>query len=137
MDSDNIGGLFIVGAELALSAFFAVCLWRIYTKAGRQGWKALIPFYNFYMLLKIVGKPSWWLVLLFIPIVNFITLLVICVALAKVFNKGQIFGVFLLGFLPIIGYPILAFGKSTYTAAPATPSAPPAPAAPPAQPTQI
>jgi len=49
-----------------------VGMWKMFEKAGKPGWASLIPIYNFIVLLEIVGKPLWWIVLMFIPIVNII-----------------------------------------------------------------
>ena len=47
-------------------------LWKVFVKADEPGWAAIIPIYNYYVILKIVGRPWWWLLLLLIPIVNLI-----------------------------------------------------------------
>lgn len=47
-----------------------VGLWKLFEKAEVQGWKAIIPFYNFYQMLKISGRPTWWFFLLFVPVIN-------------------------------------------------------------------
>jgi signal peptidase I len=44
----------------------------IYLAAGRKSWEAAIPVYNAIVLLKIIGRPTWWTLLLFIPIINLI-----------------------------------------------------------------
>jgi Family of unknown function (DUF5684) len=54
-------------------------LWRVFTKAGKPGWAALIPIYNLIVLLQIVGKPAWWLLLFLIPGVNLIVLILILI----------------------------------------------------------
>lgn len=41
--------------------FVIIAFWKIFTKAGEKGWKSLIPFYNFYVALKIVGMSGMWL----------------------------------------------------------------------------
>jgi hypothetical protein len=88
-------------------------MWRIFTKAGQPGWAAIVPLYNYYVLLKVVGRPGWWLILLFIPLVNFVVGLIVTYDLAKVFGKGM--GYFLgLLFLSFIFYPMLAFGSAQY-----------------------
>jgi hypothetical protein len=97
----------------ALSIFVIVCTWKVYTKAGRPGWAAIVPFYNTYVLLKIVGRPGWWLVLFFIPLVNIVFVIIVYVDLARSFGKGGGFAVLLI-FLPFIGFPILAWGEATY-----------------------
>jgi hypothetical protein len=97
----------------AVVLFYVYVGWRIFTKAGRAGWKSLIPIYNAFVLLDIVGRPAWWFILTLIPVVNIIVMVVLSVDLAKSFGKGTGFGIglFLLGF--IFG-PMLAFGSAEY-----------------------
>ena len=64
------------------------------------------------MLLRIADKPVWWLLLLMIPVVNVVVSVMIYIGLAEAFNRGVFFA-FGLMFLPIIFYPILAFGRNT------------------------
>jgi len=84
-----------------------------FTKAGKPGWASIIPIYNAIVLLEIAGKPIWWIVLLFIPLVNFIVIIIVVIDLAKNFGKGTGFGLGL-AFLPFIFYPILGFGDAKY-----------------------
>ncbi len=114
---------------IALTIFGVVAVWKIYQKAGHPGWESIVPFYNNYILLKIVGKPTWWLILFFIPVVMIIPHILICLALAQVFGKGVGFAIGLI-FLPLIFYPILAFGKSQYIGlgVPLVPAMPTSPA---------
>ncbi|MGH3469143.1 MAG: DUF5684 domain-containing protein, partial [Thermocrispum sp.] len=72
-----------------------------------------MPFYNIYILLKIVGRPGWWLVLFIIPLVSFVILIIVASDLAKSFGKGGGFAVLLI-LLPFVGYPILRFGSARY-----------------------
>ena len=44
--------------------------WKLYQKAGRKAWEAFIPIYNAVVLMKIISRPWWWVIILFIPIVN-------------------------------------------------------------------
>jgi len=92
-------------------------MWVIFGKAGEPGWAAIIPIYNYIVLLRIVGRPWWWLLLAFIPIVGFIVAIMIYMDLAKAFGKGTGFGCGLL-ILPIIFFPILAFGDAQYLGPP-------------------
>jgi hypothetical protein len=98
---------------IALTVFFVATYWRIFTKAGKPGWASLIPFYNTYVVLKIVGRPGWWLLLFLIPIVNIVILVLVSIDMAHSFGKrgGFVVGLIL---LPIIFYPILAFGDARY-----------------------
>lgn len=99
--------------NLIVVFLFCVVLIFIFKKAGKEWWKALIPIYNTIVLLEIVRKPWWWFLLLFIPIVNFIILVMITFELSRAFGHGTGFGLGLF-FLPFIFYPILAFGSSKY-----------------------
>ena len=57
---------------LALLVLMIAALWRIFVKAGEPGWAAIIPVYNLVVMLKIVGRPVWWIVLFLIPFVNLV-----------------------------------------------------------------
>jgi signal peptidase I len=87
----------------------AAGLWRIFEKAGTPGWQAIVPFYNFYIWLKIIGKPLWWFVFILIPFINVFTLLLMVVDTLKCFNKHgllqQALGVmFPFFYLPYLGF---------------------------------
>ena len=45
-------------------------LYKVFEKAGVAGWKALVPFYNFYVWLELLKRPKWWIVFFIIPGVN-------------------------------------------------------------------
>jgi hypothetical protein len=99
--------------ELALIIFLIVTMWKIFAKAGEPGWACLVPIFNVCVWLKIAGKPMWWVLLLWIPIVGLILAILALIEFAKRFGKGGGFVVGLI-FLPIIFYPILAFGDAQY-----------------------
>lgn len=107
------GGMFPMLVYLAIMIFMIVVMWKIFVKANQPGWGCIIPFYNLYLMLKIAGKPGWWLIWFFIPIANIIVGIIVTIDFAKAFNKGAGFAVGLI-FLPIIFYPILAFGSAAY-----------------------
>jgi hypothetical protein len=109
----NIGVPELLIIVLGFWALFIVTMWKVFTKANQPGWAAIVPFYNFYVLLKVVGRPGWWLVLMIIPIVNIVIGIIMVVDLAKAFGKGGGFAVLLI-LLPIVGWPILAFGDARY-----------------------
>lgn len=102
---------------LLVALVLIVAMWKIFEKAGEPGWAALIPIYNVIVLLKIAGKPAWWIVLMLIPFVNFIVAIILSVAVARNFGKSTGFGVGL-AFLGPVFYPILAFGDSRYSPQP-------------------
>lgn len=98
---------------LALTILLIVANWIIYEKAGKAGWACIIPIYSTIVLLEIVGKPIWWIVLMFIPIVNIVFAIWMTNLLSKSFGKSEAFTVGLI-FLPVIFYPILGFGQAKY-----------------------
>lgn len=108
---------------LAVLVIVVASLWRIFTKAGKPGWAAIIPFYNTIVLLQIVGRPIWWFVLLLIPFVNFIFWIIVAHDTSKSFGKG-VGTTLLLILLPFIGYPMLAWGDAAYVAPSAGGSSP-------------
>jgi hypothetical protein len=122
---DTTGGF--GGAQFGVFMFFyfalllvmVASLWRVFAKAGKPGWAAIVPIYNVIVLLEIVGRPIWWLVLYLIPVVNFVIAIIITFDLAKAFGQSSGFGLGLL-LLPIVFYPILAFGGSSYAGPVAT-----------------
>lgn len=111
--------ILLVGLVLyvALIVFAILTMWKMYRKASKPGWAAIVPVYNYVVLLEIIGRPIWWILLTFIPIVNIYVALVVALDLAKSFGKSTGFGIgnFL---VPIITYPILAFSKSTHYVGP-------------------
>jgi hypothetical protein len=146
--NSGLGALFLVYIAflLVIAVISIVGMWKIFQKAGKPGWAAVVPIYNFIVLLEIVGRPTWFVLLLlagFIPFVGWIAVLAVSIIVAndlsKSFGRGTGTTV-LLVVLPFIGYPMLGFGSATYhgpsvkngpTAASGTPGAIP-PAAPPA-----
>lgn len=101
---------------LAIPVLLVASMWGIFRKAGRSGWVALVPFYNMYVLLKVVQKPGWYLVFWLIPYVGGIIYVIVCVELADDFDRSGWFGVGLVTLTPIFA-PILGFGGSKYTLA--------------------
>ena len=98
---------------IALAVLVIAGLWKVFTKAGKPGWAAIIPIYNIIVLLEIVGKPLWWIVLFIIPLVNIVAAILVNVALAEKFGKGIGFAIGLI-LLPIVFIPVLGFGSATY-----------------------
>ncbi len=98
---------------IALVVLLIAALWVVFTKAGQRGWLSIIPILNYYVLLKFVGRPGWWLILYFIPIVNIVVMIIVMIDLAKSFGKGVGFGIGLI-LLPIIFLPMLAWGSAEF-----------------------
>ncbi len=103
----------VILIKLAVIVLVIVALWKVFLKAGQSGWASIIPFYNWYILLKVAAKPGWWLILFFIPLVNLVFYFLTCLGVAEKFSKGAGFAVGLF-FLPFIFFPILAFSEARY-----------------------
>ena len=108
-----LGGLIVLIVQLALIIVIVAGFWKTFEKADEPGWAAIIPIYNTYVLIKVSGNAWWWLILLFIPVINLIALLKIAIDVAGKFGKGVLFGLGL-GILPFIFYPLLGFGDARY-----------------------
>ncbi len=98
----------------AIVVLMIASLWIILNKAGRPGVAAIVPIWNVIEIIRISGKPIWWFLLLLIPIVNLVIMIIVLNGISKGFGKdaGFTVGLVLLGF---VFFPILAFGKATYT----------------------
>lgn len=87
---------------LAVQVIHFLGTWKLYVKAGRKAWEAAVPVYNAIVLMQIINRPKWWVVLLFIPIVNLIMFPVVWVETLRSFGKNStvdtILGVVTLGF---------------------------------------
>jgi hypothetical protein len=106
------GGAFMIVWLVVLVAVIAG-MWKMFEKAGKPGWAAIVPIYNIIVLLEIVGRPLWWIVLFLIPCVSLVAWIIIAIDVAKAFGKDVGFGIglALLGFIFI---PILGFGDARY-----------------------
>lgn len=108
-----LAGLFLVFAAISIlvGIFSAVCMWKIFTKAGQPGWKSLIPVYNTYIMILIGGNPGWWLLLFFIPYVNIVISIMMMEAFVRAYGRYGIGPVLMMMFLGVFYMPYLAFSK--------------------------
>lgn len=116
-----------LGAALGLGFFFGIflvagiiciiliaSLWKVFTKAGKPGWAALIPVYDLYVLFDVAWGNGLLFLLTFIPALNVIVTALTYVKLAKVYgNDSPIMIVLAILFTPIFLL-ITGFGKSNY-----------------------
>jgi len=109
MDSSTIYTV----AMFAMVFLVLASTWRLFTKAGEAGWKSIVPVYNLVVMLKLIGRPWWWLLLMLVPLVNLIPGVMVCFDLAKAYGKGTGagFGILILGPIFIMW---LAFGDARY-----------------------
>ena len=110
----DLAFLVLILIEIAIGLFFLIAGWRLFAKAGKPGWGIFIPVYNAYLWVKIARRPGWWVVLFFIPIVNFVVIIIAAMDVAKAFGKSGAFGFFLLFLFSFIGVPILGYGSAVY-----------------------
>ncbi len=118
MDNGAAGALGGVVLVIYLAVFVLIIagMWKIFTKAGKPGWAAIIPIYNLVVLLEVTGKPVWWIILFLIPIVNFIMVIIVYHQLSLSFGQGVGTTIGLI-FLPFIFIPVLGFGSAKYVGA--------------------
>ena len=88
-------------------------MWKLFEKAGIEGWKSLIPLYNIFLLTKLSFGTGWWCLMLLIPFLRGIFSVVLCFKLAKAYGKSFLFGLGLI-FLNSVFIVILGFGSSDY-----------------------
>lgn len=108
----GIGATFFI-IYLAIIIVAIAGMWKTFEKAGKPGWAAIIPIYNIYIMIEIVGKPTIWLLWLLIPCVNIVFMVWLYNLISKSYGKEEGFtvGLILLGF---IFWPILGFGSAKY-----------------------
>lgn len=110
---DTPAAILVTLFSLVVTVFYVYCMWRLFEKAGKPGWAALIPIYNTLIQLEIIQRPWWWLLLMFVPLVNFVVAVTVIFDLAKAFGKDTAFGFGILFLAPIF-IPILALGNAKY-----------------------
>ena len=67
-----------------------IALWKLFEKAGEKNWAAIVPFYNFYIWLKIIKKPLWWYIFIIMPFINLFMIWLMIVELIKSFEKYKV-----------------------------------------------
>ena len=72
---------------LIISTLHAICTWKLYLKAGRKAWEAFVPVYNGIVLMQMINRPKWWVLLLFLPVINLLILPVIWIETLRTFGK--------------------------------------------------
>ena len=116
LQNDAVGAalsLFFLLVALAVVVATVAGQWRVFEKAGRAGWAVLVPFYNQYVTLKIGGNSGWWMLALFVPLLNVLVLFKMFVDVARRFDRGIGYGLGL-ALLPFVFFPVLGFGDYAY-----------------------
>ena len=96
--------------QLLIIAAWLAGMWKAFEKMGRKGWEGIVPFYNFYVLMQIMGKEIVWFIMCLIPFVNIIPMMDVAKAWGK--SSGFGIGLALLGFVfwPMLGFTDARFG---------------------------
>jgi hypothetical protein len=98
---------------IIICVVIVVSYWKIFEKAGKPGWAAIVPIYNIYTMSDIATGNGILCLLIFVPVVNNLFILYLLYKLARAFGQSVIFS-FGMIFLAIICIPVLAFGKAEY-----------------------
>lgn len=107
---DLLLGLSVSGVTLAIAL---AGMWKVFTKTGHAGWKAVIPIYNVYVMLRIGGNSKWWLLGLVVPFVNVFVIAKIFIDVGRQFGRSVGFGLGL-WLLWFVFWPVLGFGEDSY-----------------------
>lgn len=91
-----------------------VGMYKLFEKAGEPGWAALVPFYNAFVVVKIVGAPKWWLVAMFIPVVHFFIIAGMLIEFNKSFGQYKFIDNAAAIIVAYIYYPYLASKNPEY-----------------------
>ena len=100
----------IIVNTLLIAAFF-LGLAKLFQKSGRQVWEALVPGYNFYIWLKLIERPWWWLIILAIPGVNLMMIMVMVFLLVRNFEEENTLKLIAAVFLPFFYLPYIGFSS--------------------------
>ena len=104
---------------LLVPAFFTLPIafcWKLFEKAGYKGFYSVIPYYNLFILSKIVNCTKWWwYLLLFLPYINFFTMMLMFIDLAKSFGRFKIWEIVCAAVVPFIFFPIVNHQGSKYS----------------------
>lgn len=99
--------------SIAILVVMVVSYWKIYVKAGKPGWAAIVPIYNIIVLLEVIKKPTWWLVLCIIPCTLPVALVLIALEFVKVFGKPSWHAALMI-FFGVVYAPYIAFSDAKY-----------------------
>ncbi len=120
MDDGNGGGLIAGGIGmmiglfgLLVAVFCIIGMWKLFEKAGKPGWAAIIPLYNSWVLMEIIGFPGYYMLIMFVPFIGTLFALYACFKVPLVFGKDTMWGVLAIFFAPIV-FLMLAFGDAQY-----------------------
>jgi signal peptidase I len=88
LETGSYIGIIIIASPIIISSLAGY--WKLFQKAGRHGWEAIIPVYSSYVMLKLSGRPVWWLIWLFVPLASVIISAGILIDFIKSFGKFNV-----------------------------------------------
>ncbi|RPI67538.1 MAG: signal peptidase I [Ignavibacteriae bacterium] len=103
---------------LLIYLFAGFCIGKMFEKAGKPLWAGFVPIYNYIVMLEIVGRPTWWIILLLIPPVNIVVGIILAIDIAKSYGKDTLWGILLILFSVVV-LPIMAFSSDIRYVGPA------------------
>lgn len=104
---------------IVLYAAIAAGLWKLFEKAGHKGWEGIVPIYNLWVLLKIVGRPWWWIFYLFIPLIGQLIGIGVIREFIKLYGKDSAVDLILAIVVPFLYFPYLGFNADVRFVGPA------------------
>ncbi len=108
LSSENILVLIILAASIVFYLYNSICLSKIANKTNTScGWFAWLPILNIFLMLMIARKSFWWIILLLIPLVNFVCIIIIWMEIAKMRNKPAWLGFLMM--LPVANFLIIGY----------------------------
>ena len=75
---------------LLVQVIHGIGTWKLYVKAGRKAWEAFVPVYNGIVLMQIINRPKYWILLLFIPVINLFLFPIIWIETLRTLAKNQL-----------------------------------------------
>lgn len=105
--------LFTMFLSLVLNLVIIFAMWGMFKKAGHEGWKALIPIYNWYLMFEIIYGQGWKMFLLLVPVLSYIVVFAYPIRMAQAYGKSVGFGIANIFFMPVTMC-MLGFGGSDY-----------------------
>lgn len=89
-------------------------MYKLFEKGGEPGWKALVPFYNAYTAIEMVGAPKYWAILMLLPILNLFIIVGILIEINKSFGRYGFGDNVAAVIAPFIYYPYIASKNYPY-----------------------
>lgn len=110
----GIGSLICFVVVVAIALIPLIGVWKLFEKAGKPGWAAIVPIYNVYILTEIAGMDIMWFILSLVPCVNIVAAVMIWINVCKNFGKDTTYAILIILF-PYIFVPMLGFSDARYT----------------------